>query len=373
MTSSWQVALTKRLASLESSFDALRTALRSQFGSHRAPVIQPYIGHTNRDRLLLRGRVLFDANIQPPTEADSRWTNFKNTYRRFDSSEIPYARVRATIGPYTQEVTCDDEGFFMVELALQDALTDDNWQQVMLQVIDTPVNGLDTQSAVAKGQIATPARDAQFAVVSDLDDTVVQTDVLNVFRMLSNTIFYNAHTRLPFEGVPEFYQALRQGTHNTFNPIFYVSSSPWNLYDVIVDFYRVRNIPLGPIYLRNLGLSAHGRTPPDHLDHKLDYILRLIALYQDLPFILIGDSGQKDPLIYREVVSRHPNRVQAVYIRDVQRPDRARATEQIAEQVRDMGVDMLLVADTAAAAKHAAARGWITQEAAEQIQRACGC
>lgn len=373
MTSSWQVALTKSLASLESSFDALRLALRSQFGSRRAPVIQPYIGHTNRDMLLLRGRVLFDARIQPPTEGDSRWTNFKNTYRRFDSSEIPYARVRATLGQRTQDVTCDDEGFFIVELDAQDALTDDNWQHITLQVIDTPIDGLDTQGAVAQGQVAAPAPDAQFAVVSDLDDTIVRTDVLNVFKMLSNTIFNNAHTRLPFMGVPEFYQALRQGTQDTFNPIFYVSSSPWNLYDMIVDFYRIRNIPLGPIYLRNLGLSSNGRAAPDHLDHKLDYILNLLDLYRELPFILIGDSGQKDPLIYREVVSRYPDRVQAVYIRDVQRPDRARATERIAEQVRELGVEMLLVEDTAGAAQHAANSGWITQEAADQIQIACGC
>ncbi len=373
MTSSWQLALSKSLSSLESSFDALRVAFRSQFGSRRAPIIQPYIGHTNRDKLLLRGRVLFDANIQPPSAADTRWTNLKNTYRRFDSSEIPNARVRATIGHRIEEVTCDDEGFFVVEIDPQGALTDENWQHLMLQVVDTPIDGLDTQSVVAQGQVAIPAADAQFAVVSDLDDTIVQTDVLNVFKMLSNTIFYNAHTRQPFDGVPEFYQALRQGTQNTFNPIFYVSSSPWNLYDMIVDFYRIRSIPLGPIYLRNIGLSSNGRSAPDHLDHKLDYILKLIELYQDLPFILIGDSGQKDPIIYREVVQRYPNRIQAVYIRDVQRPDRARATQMIAQQVRELGVEMLLVEDTAAAAQHAAENGWITQEAAAQIHATCAC
>jgi hypothetical protein len=63
--------------------------------------------------------------------------------------------------------------------------------------------------------------------------------------MSRNTFFHNAHSRLPFAGVSEFYKSLqlgRNGKRN--NPFFYVSSSPWNLYDLLIDFLDLNDIPL---------------------------------------------------------------------------------------------------------------------------------
>lgn len=369
----WQGYLARGLNKIEDRIDDIRLAHRARHGVKRDLTIYPYIGHTNGQQLFIRGRVLLDNNILPPSQDDSAWMNVRNMYKRFESDEIPYARVKATVNGQTQEVDCNSEGFFRLVMDLEQPLQPkEGWQQVELNVIQTPIPSLDLSTAEhIDGRVIVPPEDAQFAIVSDLDDTVVRTDVLNVFKMLRNTILRNAYTRLPFEGVAAFYRALQQGTNNTQNPIFYVSSSPWNLYDVIIDFYKIRNIPLGPVYLRNIGMSREQLVAKGHMQHKYDYIQRLLDIYPHLPFILIGDSGQRDAWIYQNVVENNPDRIQAVYIRNVTRLQRVHIIEHVAKKIRAKDVEMVLVKDTYEAAQHAVQQGYITNAMLPQIQREC--
>jgi phosphatidate phosphatase APP1 len=107
-----------------------------------------------------------------------------------------------------------------------------------------------------------PPPSAQFGVISDIDDTVIRTDATRLLRMLKRTLLENARTRLPFEGVAEFYSGLHaRRTVRALNPVFYVSSSPWNLYAVLTDFLEHQGIPLGPLMLRDWGISERGVLP----------------------------------------------------------------------------------------------------------------
>src|SRR5690606_38757835 len=143
------------------------------------------------------------------------------------------------------------------------------------------------------------------------------------------------------------------------NPIAYVSSSPWNLYDLIVDFFDLQEIPPGPMFLRDWGITREELLPTEHSKHKLDAIETLFEFYDNLPFILIGDSGQQDPEIYAEVVHRYPERVLAVYVRDVS-ADRKRdeAISALSEEVIESGGALILAEDTLHMAQHAADSGW---------------
>jgi hypothetical protein len=86
-------------------------------------------------------------------------------------------------------------------------------------------------------------------------------------------------------------------------------------------------------------------------------------LYPHLPLLLVGDSGQEDPEIYHEVVGLFPGRVRAIYIRNVS-PDAGRvsAISALAERVLAAGSTLVLAEDTVAAARHAAAHGWIAAD-----------
>jgi phosphatidate phosphatase APP1 len=108
----------------------------------------------------------------------------------------------------------------------------------------------------ADGHILVPPAASQFGVISDVDDTILVSGVTNLLRMARLAFLNNARTRLPFAGVAAFYRALQSGPESTlFNPVFYVSSSPWNLYDLLVDFCAVQGIPKGPFMLRDVGVD----------------------------------------------------------------------------------------------------------------------
>jgi phosphatidate phosphatase APP1 len=217
-------------------------------------------------------------------------------------------------------------------------------------------------SAITSAPILLPPSSAAFGVISDMDDTVLQSRVTNFLRAARLLLLENARTRLPFPGVAAFYRALVAGSDGgAGNPIFYVSSSPWNIYDVIADFLEAQEIPAGPLLLRDWDLRGMGGR---HHRHKSQHIAEILETYPELPFVLVGDSGQEDPEIYSAIVREHPGRILAIYIRDVSKdPVRIAAIGALAEQVREGGTPLVLADDTLAAARHAAEHGWIREDA----------
>jgi phosphatidate phosphatase APP1 len=196
-------------------------------------------------------------------------------------------------------------------------------------------------------------------VISDLDDTVVRSSATNVLKMAWIVVRNNAHTRLPFEGVAAFYKALQRGKDGlSLNPIFYVSSSPWNIYDVLDDFLNVHGVPPGPLFLKDWSPTVLGK----HQGYKLGMIRRLLSTYKDLPFVLIGDSGEEDPEIYLQTIKEHPGRIRAIYIRDVTSEERDAEVKAISDEARKLGTPMVAVPDTTAAAEHAASIGLVSRE-----------
>ncbi|MGB3619357.1 MAG: phosphatase domain-containing protein [Catalinimonas sp.] len=375
-----------RLASnADDFFDEVRERITEHNGGYRPVYIQPYRGVGSDRELFLKGRVLVDRQVETADDRDTVWNNLVSMYKRFNSREVPNVRVQARFGTYQQVVTTDAEGYFEVRFHLDEPLPPWRmWYPVALKLLDEVSSGQGTVQATGEVQVAHV--ESKFGVISDMDDTVLVTGATNLLKMARLTFLNNARTRLPFAGVAAFYRALQKGDDAATHPLYYVSSSPWNLYDLLLDFCRVHGIPEGPLLLRDYGLDApeksierdasaeqvaehqrDERRAGGHLDHKLAQIKLVMSTTDPLPFLLIGDSGQKDPEIYEEVVRRYPGRVKAIYIRDVSSAARDKEVHEIAGRVRAQGVDMLLVKDTVDAAHHAFERGFIRAEALEDI------
>ncbi|HSM54788.1 MAG TPA: phosphatase domain-containing protein [Candidatus Sulfomarinibacteraceae bacterium] len=367
----WHRLLAKTAHSIEERVDTLRYRLSGSLGRFNAPIIVPYLGYGSQRRLHLTGRVLQDKGIQKARSEDRIWHNVLNMYRRLESDEVPGARVIAQFGQLRSEVVTDQEGYFDVVFEPAWAEPPDTlWHQVEL-LLDSPQPAGEEDGQVhTTGHVLIPPRQAQFGVISDIDDTVIRTYATEWLRMARLMLLGNARTRLPFAGVSAFYRALQGGAGaQTQNPLFYVSSSPWNLYDLLVDFFQIQQIPMGPLFLRDWGVTETEILPTDHHGHKLDVICRLLDFYTDLSFILIGDSGQQDPEIYCEVVRRYPHRILSVYIRDVSDDAvRDEAVLALGEEVIEAGSDLILAEDTSFMAEHAVGRGWIMPEVVEDVQ-----
>ena len=372
-------SLTKGLAAaaywIEKPYDWAKARLGSKIGRRDPVHVVPYRGHGTPREVFLKGRVLQDEGIRH-AEGATRWQSLVNSYKRFETDEVPGARLRARIaGPggqdVQQEVTTDEEGYFDVRLRPGWGLPKDRlWHDVELELLGDWDPEKDRLRAT--GAVLVPSPEARFVVVSDMDDTVLQTGATDFWGMVRRTAFEDVHARLPFEGVAAFYRALQRGVDgagdDVHNPLFYVSSSPWNLYDLLTEFLRLHGIPAGPLFLRDLGVDREKFIKASHHEHKLAQIEGLLALYPDLPFVLVGDSGQEDPEIYRQAVADFPGRIKAIYIRDVTTPERDRAVHAIAAEVEAEGVPMRLVKDTVAAAEHAIELGLIAEGALPDVR-----
>ena len=321
---------------IERILDA-RTASRGD----AKPVIVPYRGFGRGTELRVRGRVLAEKNITRARSAEPVWRSVLNAYRRFQSDEIAGATVRASIPGAVMETVTNDEGHF--EVILQSPQVDplQLWHEVHLELVGRNV------TAVAHAVV--PPANAAFGIISDIDDTIVRTGATSLRTMIQSVVLHNAATRLPFEGVSELYARLV----GTTNPLFYVSSSPWNLYDLLADYMDLNAIPPGPMFLQDWGLDDVTLIHAPHETHKTQQIQLLLDFYPELPFVLIGDSGQHDPEIYLQVIRSHPGRIRAAFIRDVTDELRDRAVSALIEDAKSAGVPMFYVPDSAAALEEA--------------------
>jgi phosphatidate phosphatase APP1 len=367
-TPKWRDRLLSLAADVESRIDAAMARRADKRGRRDPLTIHAYRGYGTDKRARVRGRVLEDERIAPSTDRDSVWRNLLGTLRRFESDEVPGARVRVRFAGAVQELVTDAEGYFDAWLNPKEALhADALWHDVAIDLV-APRDPLHP-SPSAIGRVLVPPATARLGIISDLDDTVVQTGATDARSLFRSVFLTNARTRLPFPGVAALYQALQTGADgDQKNPVFYVSSSPWNLYDVLSEFLAVREIPEGPLLLRDWGLSERELLPTSHGSHKIEAIRDIIELYPTLPFILIGDSGQEDPEIYREIVARYPSRILAIYIRNVTPdPGRADRIRALAREVSAARSELILAAESGEVAAHALDRGWIDGRSLEQI------
>ncbi len=313
------------------AYNALHFRLRSLFGLWtKAPVrIDDYGGFARADYLYLKGRVLADRLITNSNE-DSIWRIFMNNYRRFGSREIQGARVEVEFGENTFECVTDVEGYFVVNAPLSFLLEDPSrlWQRAFCRVTETPWQKVDVHRIT---EVLVISPDIRYAVISDVDDTILKTELTSLFKLkaLYLTFLKNAAGRQAFHRGADFYQALERDLNAPLpTPFFYVSKSPWNLHDVLVDFMKINKLPSGPILLRDIGMP-HEKRPKGYQGHKREHVEKFFNTFPKVQFLLIGDTVEADPKIYFSMARDYPDRVLAIYLREIDRKKRKKKLKKL--------------------------------------------
>ena len=324
-----------------------------------------YRGYATRRQVFVSGRVL--ANLSPGELRDraSLWRNLIDAYHRFETDEVPNVPVAVQFEGQEHTGETDGEGYYHLELPRIEQ-SDQLW---LTANVRCNVRG---EEISATHEILAPNSNAEFGVISDLDDTVVETNVTSFFTAAKLTFIGNARTRKPLEGVAALYASLQSGgTGGPVNPIFYVSSSPWNLYDLLCDFMELNEIPKGPMFLRDYEIAPHKLIKTRDHRQKLDRTLKIMSDFPELPFVLVGDSGQHDAGLYAEAASLHGERIKAIYIRDVDPATASKRDDRVRDHIKTAaqhGVPMLLAPDSEAMAHHAAELGLIPARKEAEVQ-----
>ena len=151
------------------------------------------------------------------------------------------------------------------------------------------------------------------SIISDIDDTIKVSQVLDRRALLRNT-FYKPFE--PVAGMAAVYQAWSNSANAKFH---YVSASPWQLYAPLADFMRHNGFPAGTFHLKDFRIKDQTffdlfRSPERY---KRSVIEPLLERFPKRRFVLVGDSGEKDPEIYADIARKYPKQIARIFIRDV--------------------------------------------------------
>ena len=337
--------------------------LRSSLRRNTEIKLATYRSYGTRTHLYLLGRALDDDKLEM-TATQSFVQTLKNTFKQFDSFEMPGVEVAlklpngAVLGTKTNA-----EGYFLFDkttsMNLKQYADEEGWVPLSLAFVEEVPGSQITHDNRFKSELLIPPLTARFGVISDIDDTILHTGVTSFlkWRVIQNSLFRKAHDRISLKGAPKLYRDLHNGRKGgEQNPIFYLSNSPWNLYEYLKLFLEINDFPKGPILLRNFRTPFDKTLKPEK-PHKQKEIINLLKTYPRLKFILIGDSGEHDPAIYTEIAAQFPERISAIYLRSVKHRKRMERVRSIVDNFKT--VPLLLVKTSKEAEEHARKNGFI--------------
>lgn len=178
-------------------------------------------------------------------------------------------------------------------------------------------------------------------VISDIDDTLLVSHSTRLIRKMALILFRNAHSRKTIPFVKNWHSYIRE-LNDEAHPrdFYYVSNSEWNLYDFLIDFFSINELPKGVFLLQQLkkgimDLISTGKTSHSHKTSSIEFLLRF---YPNKKFILIGDNGQKDMEVYLDIVSKYHERIKGVMIRKLSYIKNEKKIRKFEEHVRQYNV-----------------------------------
>lgn len=335
----------------------IQARLMNWLGLTNEVTIKLYHGYGHTEQLVIYGHVF---KLAPTPRKKYRKSFLRNTWallRLFMVKPFSGLDLELQWEGKTLYTKTDKDGFFKFEWKDEPPLPQ-GWQEV---TAIAKLNGAII--AQSKGYVFIP-HPTQYGFISDIDDTFLISHSANLRKRLFVMFTQNARTRKPFEGVVKHYQLLANSntTKDAPNPFFFVSSSEWNLYEYILEFTRMNEIPKGVFLLNQLKrFSQLLKTGQNNHQGKFTRIVRILENYPKQRFVLLGDSSQQDPYIYEAIVSHFPKQIHAVYIRDVYAKNKHKAAD-VLSKIEAKGVPCCFFKNSSDAILHSRKIGLIAEK-----------
>lgn len=354
-------------------FKRQKVRLKHKLGWLGIPRLVPFrgFGSFSTKKIFISGSLSEDKGLEKPKGKQSLFANILSMLKRYSGDQIPEARVCVKFMENKQELLTRETGLFNTSFQFSGPISGmpTKWIGYNVRLVDK--FNAEGNTYETKGEILIPGNDASFGVISDIDDTIMVSHSTKTLRKLRLLLTHNSRTRKPFPGVEAFYQALHKGMDGkSANPFFYISSSEWNLYDLIDDFCAYNNFPKGVFLLREIkpGFLNLWKQGGKNHEHKYEKIKHIFETYPHMDFVLVGDNGQHDPAIYSRIAHRFPGRIKAIYIRTISKRKNKQMQNFISE-MQKINIQMVFTPDSINAAQHAYNNKLISQSSVGRIVR----
>jgi len=326
-----------------------------------------YRGYANKKELVVFGHV-----VEKYPEGDHKYTRTGFRYARtiielFSLKTIPNLRVVLRVGSIVTETRAEEDGYFRFQIPFSEPM-EGGWHPYEVSV-DDEIEG-DQYKVTEHEEFFIPY-ESSYGIISDIDDTFLVSHSRRSLKKLFVLLAKNVQARKPFDDVVKHYQLLslasRTNPKQQNNIFFYVSSSEWNLYDMIVRFAELNGLPKAILKLKKIksGLDDFIMTGAGSHGHKFRKIQNIVEFYPELQFILLGDDSQKDPEIYEEICSSYAPNIRAVYIRQTRKRSKSEVT-LLLKKIQERGIDTCYFAHSNKAIIHSIETEIIFKQPTEQ-------
>lgn len=295
----------KKRSSVERLHASERARIRSRWRVVRDDVVM-HFAYGQGARALLEGRVIDFVAERAATPGDSSLTNLRRSLRLLINDERVHRPVLAWTGTHEWESTTDSEGFFRFQLENLAGLAP-GWHRMHAE------SGDATDEI---GLLLVP-RENVHGVISDVDDTLLISEVTRKRQLLVNTLLRNPLQRLVVPGIAQLYQALlARNPHPSCAPMFYLSATPRQLHLPLQAALDHNGLPKGVLITKRI---TNDRTSEslNQFAYKFAEIAEILEYVPQARFTLIGDDGEHDPEVFESIREHYPERIDSIWIRHV--------------------------------------------------------
>lgn len=237
-------------------------------------------------------------------------------WRMFIDAPVPYLPVTVRVGGAAVRTRADRSGY--VDVVVRGHGLAPGWHEARIEAAGS-------QPVTASLLIVAPG--PRLGVVSDIDDTAMVSHVPRMFVAAWNQLVKHTSRREPVPGMAEMLTRIQQAHPGT--PVIYLSTGAWNVVPTHRAFFKRHGFPRGPMLMTDWGPTNTGLFRSG-IEHKRTGLRRLMIDLPEVRWVLVGDDGQHDPLIYGEVAREHSDRVAAVAIRRLSPAEHVLAGTQLA-------------------------------------------
>jgi phosphatidate phosphatase APP1 len=319
--------------------------------------VKVYHGYGHQHNLIVYGHVLAGKKTVRTKFTTNTVLNIFYLIKLFFIKPLKDVKVRLQWRNQVFYSTTGSDGFFKFQWQSDTEVTA-GWHPIIVQLLDNKDNMLTS----GEGKMFIP-HSTQYGFISDIDDTVLVSHSATTGKKLRVLFTKNPRSRKTFADVVKFYNllALAHTEPSLLNPFFYVSSSEWNLYDYLNEFFKYNGLPKGVFLLNEIKkwyqLFKTGKTKHQG---KLMRVARILDAFPKQRFILLGDNSQSDPAIYIAIANKYPDKIVAIYIRNIS-VEKELSTLNLLATVENKGIYACLSKHTDEAILHAQSIGLLVK------------